>query len=253
MRYDPLGYRLERLKLEIENFKKLPWLSVELTSVLSLLEDRLSQSEGARQLFLLERLFRYLLRSSRMDIPWALKAYLEEESGLRPIVSTYDGWVPTYYPAREFFLLLLPEHLLEEPLLYPFLYGLYLRWTGVDIPLADRRAMERYGDAYKFALLEVLFPNGEARLKKQGEISVPPMEGLESAVCQMRDFLPPIDSSLPVLFNAGWVLVKEGADRKSISDLVMTTLKLRAFRKEWQRVNHVGDSLSGDNQGYKNW
>ncbi|MDK2870808.1 MAG: hypothetical protein PWQ16_160 [bacterium] len=246
--YSPLAYKLERLRAEIENFKKLPWLSPEILKALTFLEQKLSPTLEGRDVFLLERLFMYLLRSSRMDIPWALKAYLEEETGLRPIVSTYDGWIPTYYPTREFFLLLLPERILEEPLLYPFFYGLYLRWRGMDIVASDESAIRKYGDAYKFSLLEVLFSKAESRLKGQLEIAVPVLDGLEYAVCQLRDSLPPIDSSLPVLFNAGWVLVREGMDRKSINELIMTTLKLRAFRKEWQKAKNVSDPFSGDNQ-----
>lgn len=241
-------YKLERLKSEIESFEKLPSVSPQILKALEFLKAKLFLNPNERELFFLERLFRYLLRSSRMDIPWALKAYVEEESGIKPIISTYDGWFPTYYPARDFFLLLLPEPFLEEPLLYPYLYGLYLRWSGMDMPSSDRKAFERYGEAYGFALREVLSSKGEVRLRSCPQVVRPSLGGLSLAVSQLKDSLPPIDCSLPELFNAGWVVVKEGMDRRSVSELLMTALKLRAFRKEWQKLKHGSDTISRDNQ-----
>ncbi|MCS7232624.1 MAG: hypothetical protein NZ900_00755 [Synergistetes bacterium] len=248
-----MSYRIERLRLEIESFESLPSISPQVLKVLEFLKGRLSLKPNEKDLLFLERLFRYLLRSSRMDIPWALKAYLEEESGIKPIVSTYDGWFPTYYPMKDFFLLLLPEFFLEEPLLYPYLYGLYLRWIGLDIPSSDKMAIKRYGEAYKFALGEVLFPKGESRLKFYKDIDNPVMENISFAINQLKDSLPPIDCSLPELFNAGWILIKEGTDRRNISELLMTALKLRAFRKEWYKFKHGSDTFSGDIEGDRKW
>lgn len=244
-----ISYKVERLKFEIESFGRLPSVSPQILKALEFLKNRLFLNPNERELFFLERLFRYLLRSSRMDIPWALKAYLEEESGIKPIISTYDGCFPTYYPTKDFLLLLLPEPFLEEPLLYPYLYGLYLRWSGMDIPSSDRKAFEKYGEAYGLALRDVLFSKGEVRLKECLQVDKPLLEGLNLAVNQLKDSLPPIDCSLPELFNAGWIVVKEGMDRRSVSELLMTALKLRAFRKEWQKLKHGSDTISGDNQG----
>lgn|GEM_PF-2362675 len=241
-----MNYKIERLIYEIESFEKLPFSSASVLLGLRYIKERLSQGVSGKELKFLGRLLRYLLRGLRMDIPWALKAYLEEESGLKPIVSIYDGCYPTFYPVREFFLLLLPEDILEEPLLYPYLYSLYLRWQGKDVVSSDRLTFERYGEAYRLALAEVLFPGGEGRLKGISELSPPYFSNLSSALAQIFDSLPPLDYSLPEIFNAGWLAVKGGMDRRSVNELVMTALKLRAFRKEWQKLRDGCYTISGD-------
>lgn len=243
---DIINYKIGKLLSEIEGFERLAVQSSSVLKGLKYVRERLSLGINGREFRLLERLFRYLVRSSRMDIPWALKAYLEEESGLKPIISVYDGWHPTFYPCNDFFLLLLPEGLLEEPLLYPYLYGLYLRWSGKDVSSSDVLAFGRYGDAYRLAVAEVLFPGGKSRLKVISKLEPPALENVGLALAQLKDSLPPIDYSLPEIFNAGWIAVKEGLDRRSVNELIMTALKLRAFRKEWQNLRNGCNTFTGD-------
>ena len=244
---DLMMYRLKKLRADIEEFEKLPICLSTVREGLRYIKQKLTLGVDERAIVLLERLFRYLLRGCGTGVPWALKAYLEEECGVKPIVSIYDGIRPTFYPVDDFFLVLLPEGFPEEPLLYPYLYSLYLRWRGKDIESADIASLSRYGDAYRFALRETLFPNGDSRISLIQRFDVPTFERVDIASLLLQDSIPPIDFSLPEIFNAGWKAISSGAERKEISELILTTLKLRAFRKEWRKFQDVGNSLSGDN------
>ncbi len=244
---DLTKYRLKRLKSDIEELENLPVCLPAVREGLKYIKRKLISGVDGKGIILLERLFRYLLKGCGTDVPWALKAYLEEECGIKPIVSVYDGLRPTFYPVKDFFLVLLPGCFLEEPLIYPYLYSLYLRWRGYDILSADTDSFLKYGEAYRFALREALFPGGESRLSSIQHLEAPVFDRVGLAVSLLRDSLPPIDFSLPEIFNAGWKIIMDGAERKEINELILTTLKLRAFRKEWRRFQDVGDSISGDN------